>query len=110
MRVNNKIYHDEIFWTKSRVRIWQTSWIILFLIFYPFVAYKAYEQFKADNVEQSVTVEGMIVRHYLTMQSAINIEMADGLIINATLGEVIEYSIQEHWTNTMLEEENRIPD
>lgn len=106
MKINGKIIQEQPFWTERKVKIWQTGWLILFLIGYPVFGYSAYQQFKTDDLNKT-TVEGMTVKHYLTMQSAVRIKISDDLIIDATLGELIDYAIQE---SVMLEEENRIPD
>ena len=106
MKINGKIIEDQPFWTDRRVKIWQTGLVILFFIGYPILGYKAYQQFTGEFIEQSLKPPQRI----LTMQSAVIIDMGKGVIINATIGEVIDYAIKEHWNNTMVEELNRIPD
>jgi len=43
----------------------------------------------------------------LTLSSPIRVKRADGKIIDMSLSEFADYAIQQHWQNTMTEEEAR---
>ena len=45
------------------------------------------------------------VEKYLTMNSAIRVEVAAGEVIDMHLGELIDYSIRQDWLNTLRDEE-----
>jgi len=46
-------------------------------------------------------------KDYITMQSPVRVKMAEGLIINGTLIEVIQYAIDEEWTRQIADEERK---
>jgi len=44
-------------------------------------------------------------KDYLTMQSPVRVEMAEGFIMDATLIEVIQYAIDEEWKLGIADDE-----